>query len=376
MTAAPLVVFGEDWGAYPSSTQHLIAALLPGRKVLWVDSIGLRRPRLADARRAATKLLAVARPAAPSRPVPGPRPDIVFTPPVVPWPGSRLAAAVNRRLLGAAVRRQMVRAGIERPVLWASLPTAVEAVGTLGERAVVYYCGDDFAALDGVDHAPVLAAEARLVARADLILASHPALAGKFDQSRTRLLPHGVDFARFAAAAPVRAGPAETPVAGFVGTIDGRLDADALAAAAHALPHWRFELWGPIRHEVGPLAACANLALLGPLAPAEVPGRMRGWDVALLPYRDTAMVRSCNPLKLREYLASGTPVAATPLAALEGYRDLIEVGSDPQAFAAAVARAGAEGRARADARQARVAGESWQARAREVAGLLAGLPQA
>ena len=49
-----LVVFGEDWGGLPSSTQHLFTHLGLGRKVLWVNSIGLRKPRLtiADCKRA------------------------------------------------------------------------------------------------------------------------------------------------------------------------------------------------------------------------------------------------------------------------------------------------------------------------------------
>ncbi len=40
-----LIVFGEDWGGLPSSTQHLIKQLSLTRKVVWVNSIGLRQPR-------------------------------------------------------------------------------------------------------------------------------------------------------------------------------------------------------------------------------------------------------------------------------------------------------------------------------------------
>ena len=43
MTAAPMIVFGEDWGAHPSSTQHLMTRLAGDRDILWVNSIGLRR---------------------------------------------------------------------------------------------------------------------------------------------------------------------------------------------------------------------------------------------------------------------------------------------------------------------------------------------
>ncbi len=44
--AHDLIVFGEDWGAHPSSTQHLIRAMIPERRVIWVNSLGLRAPRL------------------------------------------------------------------------------------------------------------------------------------------------------------------------------------------------------------------------------------------------------------------------------------------------------------------------------------------
>ena len=76
----------------------------------------------------------------------------------------RAAAAV----LGWQVRRQMRREGLRAPVLWASLPTAVDVAGRLGEAKLVYYCGDDFSALAGVDHDVVSHREAELVKRADL----------------------------------------------------------------------------------------------------------------------------------------------------------------------------------------------------------------
>ena len=55
-----LIVFGEDWGGLPSSTQHLIKHLSKTRKIVWVNSIGLRRPTftLRDIKRIWDKLTA------------------------------------------------------------------------------------------------------------------------------------------------------------------------------------------------------------------------------------------------------------------------------------------------------------------------------
>ena len=41
-----MIVFGEDFGGLPSSTQHLVKHLPKMRKIIWVNSIGLRQPKL------------------------------------------------------------------------------------------------------------------------------------------------------------------------------------------------------------------------------------------------------------------------------------------------------------------------------------------
>src|SRR5438270_11892742 len=55
---ASLLVFADDWGRHPSSCQHLVGQLLGRRRVVWVNTIGTRPPRLdwSTAKRAAGKL--------------------------------------------------------------------------------------------------------------------------------------------------------------------------------------------------------------------------------------------------------------------------------------------------------------------------------
>jgi glycosyltransferase involved in cell wall biosynthesis len=77
-----------------------------------------------------------------------------------------------------------------------------------------------------------------------------------------------------------------------------------------------------------------------------------------------------NPLKLREYLAAGTPIVSTDFPALDGYRDLVEVAETPDAFVAAMLRAREEGRRREHDRLRRVAAETWEARAQQVSDLI------
>ena len=361
---ADLIVFGEDFGAHPSSTQHLVRHLAEDRRVLWVNSIGLRRPRLSahDVSRAARKLAEALRPrpAEPALRTPFP----VVQPLAIPMAEGRATRALNRALIGRAVRGAAGRAGLGRRVVWASLPSAVHALGALGEEAVVYYCGDDFAALAGVDHDAARRMEAELVERADLILAASPALAARFPADKTRLLPHGVDPGLFGAPA-LRAAdlPADAPVAGFYGALAEWIDLDLVAATARLLPHWRFLMIGPAQADTAVLQGLPNVVLAGPRPHAALPGYAQHWTAGMIPFRDTAQIRACNPLKLREYLAAGRPVVATPFPALAPYAAEVAVARDAAGFAAALEATRTESPDRAAARRALVEGESWAARA-------------
>jgi len=373
---ADLVVFGEDWGRHPSSTQHLVKRLAADRRVIWVNSIGLRRPRLgpADLKRIVQKLAAVvtggSRTGETSAREPVPANLTVVAPLALPWPGNPLAAWLNRRLLGRQIGRAMAARGIARPVLWASLPTVVDLMGVFGERATVYYCGDDFAHLAGVDHRPVAAAETRLAARADRILAASPQLAQKFPAAKTLLLPHGADVALFATPAPPAPDLPDGPVAGFYGSLSAWLDQDLLAAIARRLPHWTFLMIGEVRVPVERLTAVPNIRLIGPRPHAALPGYAQHWQASLLPFLDNAQIRASNPLKLREYLAAGRPVVSTPFPALDAYADLVAIAPDVDGFAAAIEHALAEPETRRAERRDRVRSETWEARAAQVATLI------
>lgn len=367
--ARPLVMFGEDWGGLPSSTQHLARRFAQSRKVIWVNSIGLRRPRLTlnDSGRVIRKIARMVKPSStPSQASTAAVPAniTVVNPRAVSWPGNPIAGAANRRLLGTQLRRVLAEQGISRPILWTSLPTAVDVIGELDEAAVVYYCCDDFSGLEGVDHGPVARLERNLAAKADLVFTTSDALRTKLSPRRHAPLPHGVDAELFMRPA---ARPDDMPhgkVAVFYGSLAGWIDLPGLAALAQRRPDWTLLLIGSAQTDLCPLAGRDNVRLLGPRPHAALPGYVQHADAALLPFRDTPQIRACNPLKLREYLASGTAVLATDFPALQPYYPLIEVTSDTAGFAHVLDRIDTTDEARRHRQQA-VREETWEARARD-----------
>ena len=366
--SSDLVVFGEDWGGLPSSTQHLMRHLSDRRKILWVNSIGLRKPRLnmADCGRALQKITSRGARDQSGPTIPGPG-FTVLSPKTLPAPSTRLARFMAAALLQNQLLRAMKKAGLHKPILWISLPTASDLVGKLGERAAIYYCGDDFSALAGVDHLTVAAREGELQHKADLIITASEQLAERFPASKTRLLTHGVDYQLFstrAARASDLPGDGK-PIAGFYGSISEWLDLELLEAVVKRMPHWNFVIIGKAVIDTNVLRGLPNVHLLGPRPHHELPRYSQHWNASLLPFRDNAQIQACNPLKLSEYLAAGQPVVSTPFPALKPFRSLISVVDSVdtmvEALEGSVSLSG-DGGFQEKSRSA-VSGESWQSRA-------------
>ena len=95
-----LICFGEDWGRHPSTAQYLVQQLLGAFRVIWINSLGWRTPRLSrhDVVRALSKVRSAARGAE------RPHPNLtVYTPLVIPWYGNGVARRLNAHLLRRAI---------------------------------------------------------------------------------------------------------------------------------------------------------------------------------------------------------------------------------------------------------------------------------
>lgn len=334
------IVFGEDWGRHPSSTQHLFKQILPQDEVVWVNSMGLRCPRLnrQDFQRAQDKLRAMmtqaqqkpeAREA--DKLADQLKPQYMIQPQTLPLYRSSLVRQFNcyqlRKQLQALPPNQQ-----GATVLWLSLPSAVDMVGLCGEQFSVYYCGDDFSALAGVDHEVISQMEAELVTRCDLVIAASPSLAEKFPVGKTLLLEHGVDYALFSEPKAKPHDFPERPVIGFYGQLADWVDIELLGKIADQHPDHDLMIIGAVNCDTttsqGDLLKRPNVRHLLPMAHHELAAYCQHWQLALLPFKDCPQIQHCNPLKLREYLATGTEILSTRYPAAEAYQKLIHISSD------------------------------------------------
>lgn len=366
-----------DWDTELWTNQHhLMSRLARDNRVLFIESLGLRRPQIAgrDLARIWRRL---------RRGLGGPREADglhVLSPLVLPLHGSRLARALNARLLPALVRRATRRLGMREPILWAYVPQAEVLIEALHPSLVVYHCVDDIAAQERIDTASFRAAEDRFAARADLVLASAPALAQRLRTVAANVMdaPNVADTELFARAlepgAPdpaVAALPAPRIV--FTGAIVSiKLDMELIVELARLRPSWSFALVGPIGPgdpltDVSALRAEPNIHLLGHRVYRELPNVLRAADAGLIPYARNQLTESIFPMKVYEYLAAGLPVIATPLPALAGVEG-VACAPDAPGIAALLDAALADSNPSARAERSRAAAaNSWDARLTEIA---------
>ncbi|WP_057831855.1 glycosyltransferase [Colwellia sp. TT2012] len=344
----PIVVFGEDWGAHPSSTQHLIKVLGQTRSIIWFNSIGLRKPKFTrhDLLRLYNKvksfLLAQNKPDEVN--VHNSSHFVIINPLVIPCADSWLALKVSKYILQYQYRIACKKLAISNPIIWTSLPTSVDYLELFGNAPCVYYCGDDFSSLAGVDHGFVAKKELELIEKSNYIFTASEKLQEKFPRDKVVNIPHGVNFSLFSEQVNITPSdlPKGKPIAGFYGSISTWLDQNLLVQTITALPHWSFVFIGELSCNVDKLKHFPNVYFLGEKPHTELPKYIQNWNVAILPFVNNKQIQMCNPLKLREYIASGTPIVTTDFNALNGYRKYLQISSSVKPFYQAILLANAE----------------------------------
>jgi glycosyltransferase involved in cell wall biosynthesis len=342
--------------------------------------IGTRRPRLdlATARRGLEKLGQWLRPASEVAALPA---NLRVVSPKV-WPG--FGRSWERRLNRGWLARQL-RPWLdelpEAPVAVTTMPTAADLIGVLPVRHWVYYCVDDFSVWPGIDQAAARRLEDRLIDKADGLIAVSEALCERVARrGRTaHLLTHGVDLDFWArtdhhpspeGGRSVLAG-LKPPWIVFWGLIDRRMDVAFLRQLSEVLTTGTVVLVGPEDDADPALAGLPNVAQRPAVPLSDLPALAAAASVLIMPYADLPVTRAMQPLKLKEYLATGKPAVVRDLPATRAWADCLDVAATPHEFAATVRRRLAEGlpAAQRDAR-ARLEAENWIVKAQQFARLV------
>lgn len=367
-----LLVFSDDWGRHPSSCQHIVGNLLGRYRVVWVNTIGMRTPsfNLATFKRGLEKLTQwIRRPKQEAAELP--EGLTVLNPQMWPWFTRPRDRKLNRYLLRRALKK--VTQSTDQPVTAiTTLPIVADLIGELNVERWVYYCVDDFSVWPGLDQKTLKDMESELIQRVDSIIAVSDTLQDRIGRDRrtSELLTHGVDLEFWTRSTPSKL-PIEVeqlpgPVVTFWGVIDKRMDTGFVKQLAAELSAGTILLVGPQQDPDPELLALERVRVLPPVAFETLPSLAAASDVLIMPYIDADVTRAMQPLKLKEYLATGKPVVVRDLPATQPWGDCLDLAETPEEFSALVReRLNNSLPAAQTQSRGRLANESWSAKARQ-----------
>jgi teichuronic acid biosynthesis glycosyltransferase TuaH len=287
----------------------------------------------------------------------------------------RAYAAYDRRL-----RRAAERFGLERPAIVTSQPLLAGFAELEWAGPVTLFASDDLAAHPDYQpwRAGLLSAYERVAERERRLCAVSNAIVERIGpRGPSAVVPNGVDPEIWLRPGEAPAWLRELPGPRllYVGTLDTRLDVDAVRAVARAWPQGTVVLVGPLtdRDHLAPALAEPNVVVHEPVARQQVAALTCAADACLVPHNKTPLTEAMSPLKLYEYLASGRPIVATdlePVRRVEGPVVRVAPGGD---FAAGLRSALDAGPVSEAERRRLIAANSWANRSAAVKALALGI---
>lgn len=337
MSGQNIICFANDWDADPTSKHQVMRILARENKVLWVESIGLRRPGAStgDASRILKKIRKFLR---------GPvcvAPNLhVVTPLVIPFHDMKGVPTFNAWFLSRYIKRQARRLNMKDYQLWTFLPTTAPMLRYIQPSKLIYYCVDEWSAFSFLNARLMEQMETDLIRRSDLVITSAEKLYAnkRHLHPKTYLVPHGVDSEHFSKACltnmivPKELEGLPTPIVGFWGLIHEWIDIDLIYRVALQRPQWSFVLIGKVGVDCSVLKTLHNVHLLGVRSYDTLPAFAKGFSVGIMPFKINRLTENVNPIKLREYLAAGLSVVSTPLPEAQAYRRVVRFGASADEF--------------------------------------------
>jgi glycosyltransferase involved in cell wall biosynthesis len=283
---------------------------------------------------------------------------------ISPWvlpPNGRLFRWLNRVFFIPRLVSQLRANGLTATDLaFVYLPsaTSVEILKQLQMERIVFDCVAHFR---GHPDCPgdFDQIEAELLKRTRLVVTDSDFLYRlmKDKHSHVRQLHHGVDVELFRPRQTPKEERTEYRSLLFYGTIDDRIDWEAVRALHEAGA--RITMMGEVK---GGRVPEGIVTIKGPLSHHDLAEEMRKFDAFLIPYRVTEFTNGIIPAKIFECMATEKPTLCAAMPSLERYQDALYLCRTPQEYVRAFHELAVAETAERRALRARIAEEQSEER--------------
>ena len=206
------------------------------------------------------------------------------------------------------------------PMGWFYDPAFCPLLESFQFDTIVYDCMNELSTVKNADK-QLIDQEKYLMANADIVFTNGESLyeLKKQIHNNVHYFPSSVDERHFSKALqnisiPADIGDIPSPIAGFYGTIDDRLDLNLLKQTAQKLPDVSVVMIGPVRKiEESTLPQASNIYYLGAKCYDELPHYLKAFDIAMMPFVLNDTTKYINPAKTLEYMAARKPIISTKI---------------------------------------------------------------
>jgi glycosyltransferase involved in cell wall biosynthesis len=303
----------------------------------------------------------------------------VYSPVSLPLHHISLTKKMNELIVGLQISRACSGLNIRSPLVWVACPAACNIAINMKKSMLIYQRTDKFEEFPNIDSS--------VIKKYDLLLKQHANVTffvneklynAESTQCRNAvLIDHGVDFEKFAFAEKIDYMPREIkdlqkPIVGFFGGIDSHtFDIDFVDKLTDLMKNVSFVFIGKYSLDCSRLLSKPNVLMLGQKPYEQIPHYGKHFDVAIMPWNQNRWIDSCNPIKLKEYLALGKPIVSTPFSELDKYSDVVYVSDNPLEFSQLIYKALAENSSRLiEARKSKVRSCTWDNQAAMILNML------
>ena len=232
----------------------------------------------------------------------------------------RLALKINERIVGARLKKVIRELNIKNYIYINSYNVAFPSLHKqLDPVLTVYHCVDPLIEPYQVRHG--LISEEILVKDVDMVISTSKELSNKkrLLNEQSFFSPNAANISHSQKAldpelkiAEILAG-IKKPIIGYFGNIERRIDYDLVKGLISSNRDKNFVFIGPVDKYYANEEdyTAPNVHFKGPVPYELMPAVLKGFDVAIIPFKKDEVSNNIFPLKLFEYLGSGKPVVST-----------------------------------------------------------------
>lgn len=187
-------------------------------------------------------------------------------------------------------------------------------------ESVIYDCMDELTLFKNAS-GHLINQEKCLMAQAAIIFTGGKSLyeSKKQFHKNVHCFPSSVDEHHFAQALNGIAIPDDiailkSPIVGYYGVIDERINLELLDEVAKKLPCVSFVMIGPLaKIEEADLPKESNIQYFGIRSYNQLPHYLKAFDIAMMPFALNDATKYISPIKTLEYMAAGKPIISTKI---------------------------------------------------------------